>query len=100
METNPDIESVLAKSNENPPAHPHLVEHLREKFTLYLPADPNFSAEASHAFVHTRQGEQNVIDYIESLVHAHQQEGTPAHEPKSPEGQGTDSRRPGTRSRS
>lgn len=91
-----------------PPAHPHLVEHLRERFAIYLPSDPNFSAEASHAFVHTRQGEQNVIEYIESLINKSGLSTTSnfnpqkdqAYEPGSPQDQGPDPRSSRTRGRS
>lgn len=94
METNPSIDSVLSKSNENPPVHPHLIEHLREKFSRPAPY-AGVSMEEAFRYQVMQAGHEAVIDYLESLV----KQGDTPDEFEQTEGAGPDPRRPGSRAR-
>lgn len=95
METNSQIDRVLKKSNENPPVHPHLIEHLREKFSLSLPKNGQPTGESSLAWLSRASGQSEVIDYLETLIN----QGDNPDEPFSTESESPDPRRPGTRAR-
>lgn len=88
------FDKILGTPDDNPPVHPHLVEHLREKFSRPAPS-PFMSAETCHAQNHQQFGMEAVIDYLETLI----TKGDTPDEPFPTEGASTDPRRPGTRSR-
>lgn len=99
-----EIDAILRKADDNPPVHPHLIEHLREKFVFNLPVYPMGPAETALDWVANRQGEQRVIDYLATLVNTGQgvpQEENTKHELSRTEAEsaGSDPRRPGTRER-
>jgi hypothetical protein len=71
-----EIDRVLRQADEHPPVHPHLIEHLREKFAIFIPGcDPrNPGGMAEQALLETGYmlGRQAVIDYLSTLVNTAQ----------------------------
>lgn len=100
-----EIDAILRKADDNPPVHPHLIEHLREKFAVKLPTWQVCNGEMALSHLAGQQGEQRVIDYLATLVNTGQgltsEEENTTHElPRTEaESAGTDPRRPGTRER-
>ena len=80
----------------NPPVHPLLVEHLRERFPNVSAAydDPN----KTFASAWYKAGQEALIAYLETLINNPPTEGA-SDEPEQTESTSTDPRRPGTRSR-
>lgn len=102
-----EIDRILRKADENPPVHPHLIEHLREVFKVttmnVVPAGLTM-AEAAIAHNSVQVGQQALIDYLATLVNSGQ--GVPEEENRDDElprteaeSAGSDPRRPGTRER-
>lgn len=99
-----EIDAILRKADDNPPVHPHLIEHLREKFAIKLPTYLMGTGDCALQWVSRGQGQQEVIDYLATLVNPGQ--GVPEEEnqrdelPRTEaESAGSDPRRPRTRER-
>lgn len=98
-----EIDRILRKADEAPPVHPHLIEHLREKF----PRPNSGSLDPHEVFADNwwQRGAEQVINYLSTLVKtgdepSQKQETSYELSRAEAEDHGPDPRRPGTRDRS